>query len=53
MRNKRRQRHLWVCASLGLPLPKWCDDEESRAAVLALSLPVIERLALVGAGADP
>jgi hypothetical protein len=53
MRNKRRQRHLWACTSMGLPLPKWCEDEEARTAVLALALRVTERLALVGGAAEP
>jgi hypothetical protein len=44
MRNKRRQRHLWACRSLRKPMPSWWADEDSRLAVLALSVPVALRL---------
>jgi hypothetical protein len=46
MRNKRRQRHLFVCNRLGLAKPAWWLDPESQREVVALSLPVVERLEL-------
>ena len=46
MRNKRRQRHLHVCDARGLSKPPWWQDERERADVLALSLPVRDRLRL-------
>ena len=49
MRNKRRQRHLWVCSSRGLRLPAWWDDPKARLQVIALSVPVVERLERLGA----
>jgi hypothetical protein len=44
MRNKRRQRHLWVCARYGLPLPSWWADPVAQLEVVALSLHVEDRL---------
>lgn len=47
MRNKRRQRHLFVCNRLGLSMPSWWEDPEARVDVLALQLPVVERIELL------
>ena len=44
MRNKRRQRHLWMCTAHRDAYPKWWDDPQARVDVLALSLPVEGRL---------
>lgn len=44
MRNKRRQRHLWACATHRDDFPKWWDDPRERLDVIALSLPVERRL---------
>jgi hypothetical protein len=44
MRNKRRQRHLYVCRHLGKPDPAWATDRESLDDVLWLRVPVELRL---------
>ena len=44
MRNKRRQRHLWVCVGKARPKPAWWSDERTRVDVLALALPVVDRM---------
>jgi hypothetical protein len=44
MRNKRRQRHLFVCDRLGLSKPAWWLDPETQLEIVALSLPVVRRL---------
>jgi hypothetical protein len=44
MRNKRRQRHLWVCRKRGCKLPAWWVDLETRLDVLSLGLEVETRL---------
>jgi hypothetical protein len=46
MRNKRRHRHLWVCANLRRAVPRWWDIEQHRFEVTHLSLPVQQRLEL-------
>jgi hypothetical protein len=45
MRNKRRQRHLHVCRSRGLPDPAWASDREALLDVLCLALDMPTRLA--------
>jgi hypothetical protein len=45
MRNKRRQRHLYVCRDSGRPDPTWAADREVLADVLCLAVPVELRLA--------
>jgi hypothetical protein len=42
MRNKRRQRHLWVSNALGKPKPRWWTDPRVRLDVIALALPVLD-----------
>ena len=44
MRNKRRQRHLWVCLARNQPKPSWWNDLDARTDVIALQWPVLERL---------
>lgn len=44
MRNKRRQRHLWVCVGKARPKSAWWGDERTRVGVLALALPVVDRM---------
>jgi hypothetical protein len=46
MRNKRRQRHLHVCHSRGLSKPRWWENEREQIDVVALALPVRDRLQL-------
>jgi hypothetical protein len=46
MRNKRRQRHLWVCNARGLRKPSWWENADERLDVLALQWPVSDRLAI-------
>jgi hypothetical protein len=45
MRNKRRQRHLYVCRDRGRPDPGWAADPEVLADVLCLTFAVELRLA--------
>ena len=49
MRNKRRQRHMHVCAKLRQPPPTWWDSSKDRHDVIALSLPVEQRRELFAA----
>lgn len=44
MRNKRRQRHLWVTRARRRALPAWWDDHEARVDVLWLGVHVETRL---------
>jgi len=44
MRNKRRQRHLWVSRARGGALPAWWSDHEARVDVLLLGVHVETRL---------
>lgn len=44
MRNKRRQRHVFVCMRYGFGMPSWWSDPIEQLEVLALSLPVERRL---------
>jgi transposase-like protein len=44
MRNKRRQRHLYICRRKGLPEPAWAQDVEAKRDVLCLAFPVAFRL---------
>ena len=44
MRNKRGQRHLWICIGTARPKPAWWSDERTRADVVALALPVADRI---------
>lgn len=44
MRNKRRQRHVWVCSTFGVPWPAWWAEPVAQLEVVALSLPVERRL---------
>lgn len=46
MRNRRRQRHLWVCNARGLRKPSWWQNADERLDVLALQWPVSDRLAI-------
>lgn len=45
MRNKRRQRHLHVCRSRGLPDPAWAGDRQALLDVLCLAFDMATRLA--------
>jgi hypothetical protein len=38
MRNKRRQRHAWVCRPRGRGMPAWWSDLETRMDVLSLAV---------------
>jgi len=44
MRNKRRQRHLYVCRDRGLPDPTWAADRELLLDVICLMFNVALRL---------
>jgi hypothetical protein len=44
MRNKRRQRHAWVCRARGGRMPAWWSDLEARVDVLWLGVHVETRL---------
>ncbi|MGH3057592.1 MAG: hypothetical protein ACRDPP_05065 [Gaiellaceae bacterium] len=44
MRNKRRQRHLWVCIGQARPKPAWWSDKRMRGDVVALAVPVADRM---------
>src|SRR6266511_4203288 len=44
MRNKRRQRHAWVCRARGRRMPAWWSDLETRVDVLWLGVHVETRL---------
>jgi hypothetical protein len=44
MRNKRRQRHAWVCRERGRGMPAWWGDLETRVDVLSLGVHVETRL---------
>lgn len=46
MRNKRRQRQLHMCRLIGRPDPPWAQDEQELGNVVALAIPVTERLLL-------
>jgi hypothetical protein len=45
MRNKRRQRHSFVCARRQLPMPGWWSDPKAQLDVISLALPVVRRIA--------
>lgn len=44
MRNKRRQRHLYVCRAKCQPRPGWADAREERIDVLCLAFDIAFRL---------